>query len=292
MLNGLIRVVPFGLSASAPSHDRPALRGVVPGIDLQDEIVLWGGGIYNWFDPLTLIKSIDKLRHRRPNVRLFFMGLRHPNPVVKEMEMSVDARALADILQLTGRHVFFNEDWIAYGDRQNYLLEADIGVTTHLIHLEAAYSFRTRILDYIWAGLPIVATTGDSFAELIDREQLGLTVPATDVDRLEEALYRLLDDQELASVCRTNLDRVRPQYAWTEVLRPLVEFCRAPRRAPDLARQADTDVEGVAGGAGARGSQRWTRDARTAVDHFRAGGIRQVVRKAKSRLGHKLIDQA
>ncbi|MDQ4069897.1 MAG: glycosyltransferase, partial [Actinomycetota bacterium] len=196
-LESLIAVVPFGVPDRPPVHTRNALKGVIPGIGPDDKVVLWGGGIYNWFDPLTLIHAIDGLRNRRPDVRLFFLGLKHPNPDVPEMRMAVAARSLADTLGLTGKHVFFNDEWVAYEDRQNFLLEADVGVSTHLTHVETAYSFRTRLLDYLWAALPVVATAGDTFAELIKSERLGLTVPAGDVAALEEALLRMLDDDGL-----------------------------------------------------------------------------------------------
>ena len=42
------------------------LKGVVPGIGADDKVILWGGGIYNWFDPLTLLRAVDKLRARLP----------------------------------------------------------------------------------------------------------------------------------------------------------------------------------------------------------------------------------
>jgi hypothetical protein len=42
-----------------------------------------------------------------------------------------------------------------------------VGVSTHRDHLETRLSFRTRMLDYIWAGLPIVCTDGDHFASLV-----------------------------------------------------------------------------------------------------------------------------
>ena len=35
------------------------------------------------------------------------------------------------------------------------------------------FAFRTRVLDYLWAGLPIATTSGDVFGELIERERLG-----------------------------------------------------------------------------------------------------------------------
>ncbi len=233
-LEGLLAVAPFGVSEEPPHHTRPVLRGVVPGIGENDKIVLWGGGIYNWFDPLTLLRAVDKLRRRLPGVRLYFLGLTHPNPQVGEMKMADDAVTLAKDLGLVGTHVFFNEDWVDYDDRQNYLLEADIGVSTHLDHVETQFSFRTRLLDYLWASLPIVATAGDSLAALIETSDIGIIVPAGDVDALEAALLRLLDDAAFNRSCRAAIERVVPAYRWSRVLEPLLEFCRSPSRAPDL----------------------------------------------------------
>jgi hypothetical protein len=74
------------------------------------------------------------------------------------MQMAWDSRRLADKLGLTDKFIFFNEAWVDYEDRANYLLDADVGVSTHFLHVETTFSFRTRTLDYLWAGLPIVAT--------------------------------------------------------------------------------------------------------------------------------------
>src|SRR6185436_9947916 len=97
------------------------------------------------------------------NVRLFFMGVKHPNPDVPEMAAVTRSRNLATELGINGSVVFFNEAWVPYERRGDYLLEADLGVSTHFQHVETTFSFRTRILDYLWAGLPIVSTRGDSF---------------------------------------------------------------------------------------------------------------------------------
>ena len=233
-LASLLAVVPFGLTARPPTRSRPALRGVVPGIGHDDKLILWAGGVYNWFDPLTLIRAVNRLRKRLPNVRLFFLGLQHPNPNVPPMRMASEVRRLADELGLVGTHVFFNDGWVDYDSRSDFLLEADVGVSTHLDHVETAYSFRSRILDYLWAGLPIVATSGDAFGDLITAERLGAAVPPGDEEALEEALWHVLGDDEEAAACRKNVARVAPRFTWDEVLKPLLAFCRAPRRAPDL----------------------------------------------------------
>ncbi|HJV08203.1 MAG TPA: glycosyltransferase [Acidimicrobiales bacterium] len=282
-MGSLIAVAPFGVPDEPPVHTRQALKGVVPGIGTDDKVILWGGGIYNWFDPITLLHAVDRLRQRRPDVRLFFLGLKHPNPDVPEMRMAVAARTLSDSLGLTDKHVFFNEGWVAYEDRQNYLLEADIGVSTHLDHVETAFSFRTRILDYLWTCLPIVATGGDTFADLIDSKGLGITVAPGDVEALEEALFHLLDDEAANAACRARLAEVMPGHTWSKVLTPMVEFCRAPRRAADLAVPAGSeDMARLATAVSRR--PRLRDDVALAREYFRAGGPVEVARRATKRL--------
>src|SRR5262249_33606983 len=113
-------------------------------------------------------------------------------------------------------------------------LAADVGVSTHLDHVETAFSFRTRVLDYWWAGLPVVVTRGDGIAEDVECHGLGLTVPPGDVDALTAALDRMLTDDGFAAACREHVREFAPSLVWSRALAPLVDFCRAPTRAADL----------------------------------------------------------
>ena len=282
-LDSLIDVVPFGISDDPPVRTGSAIKGVMEGVGTDDTVILWGGGVYNWFDPLTLIRAIDQLRVRRPDVRLVFLGMRHPNPLIPEMRMAVAARALSDELGLTGTHVIFNEEWVAYDDRQNFLLDADIGVSTHLHHVETDYSYRTRILDYLWASLPIVSTTGDSLAELIEHRGLGLTVPPGDVDALADALFRLLDDADLARSCRDQIVEVVPELRWGKVLEPVVAFCRDPHPAPDLA-SGRVDLRGRHRTQVGPAPHGLRHDVGLAVQYVRQGGATLLVRKVRDRV--------
>jgi glycosyltransferase involved in cell wall biosynthesis len=201
-LSNLVEVVPFGLQADPPVQRGHGIRGVIPGIGLDDKVVIWGGGVYNWFDPLTLVKAIDSLARRHPDVRLYFMGMKHPNPGVPDMRIAWETRQLAEKLGLVGRHVFFNSGWVPYATRADHLLDSDVGVSTHFDHVETEFSFRTRILDYLWTGLPIVATLGDSFGDVLDAEGIGRGVPAEDVAALEAALEEMLYDEAAVGLQR------------------------------------------------------------------------------------------
>ena len=287
ILASLIAVVPFGIPEEPPVAGRPAVKGVIPGIDPDDKVVLWGGGIYNWFDPLTLLRAVDRLRHRQPNVRLLFMGLRHPNPDIPEMRMAAAARDLAAELGLLGTHVFFNEGWVPYDDRQNYLLEADVGVSTHFVHVETTLSSRTRILDYLWASLPVVATEGDALADLVEERRLGLTVPPGDAEALEAALFRMLRDDGFRKTCAQNVAGLAPELTWSRALEPLLEFCRHPRRAPDLLDPLTAGRLRSELGPAPR-PRGWRRDVAIGLDHLREGGPSLVATKAWARLRRHL----
>ena len=236
----LLAVVPFGFPDSAPVHHRPVLRGVVPGISVDDAVIVWSGGIYDWFDPHTLIRAVALLSKTRPSVRLFFMGTTHPHPGVPEMPIIQSSRELAKSLGVAGTHVFFNDSWVDYEDRSNYLLEANLGVSTHHSHIETTFSFRTRILDYLWASLPMVVTEGDHFGDLVGSAGLGASVPAGDIDALVRALETYLFDEPAIKRAKKALAKERENYRWSRTLAPLLEhvsgiaagsITRAPRAA-------------------------------------------------------------
>ena len=281
-LDSLIAVAPFGIPDTPPVQRRSAIRGVVPGIGADDKVIIWGGGVYNWFDPLTLVRAVDLLRHDHPDVRLYFMGLKHPNPGVPDMKIAWELQELSAELGLTGTHVFFNHGWVPYEERADYLLDADLGVSTHFQHVETQFSFRTRILDYLWAGLPIVATEGDTFAGLIAEHGLGRVVPEQDVEALRSALADLLYDDAAASAARAAVTAFAGRFAWRETLRPLAEFCRAPRRAADLVGVVRDPEERAA--VYRRERPRLRDDLALAKRYFEAGGVAEVGRRAMGRL--------
>ena len=140
----------------------------------------------------------------------------------------------------------FFHDWIAYDERESFLVEADIGLSSHVDHLETAFSFRTRVLDYLWAGLPTVTTRGDTLAEVIDREGAGIAVPPEDPGALEAALEQLLADDALRKASAGAARRVAEAYRWSAVLQPVIDYCADPVRSPDL--QAPDTARAIAHG--------------------------------------------
>ena len=274
-LRKLIDIAPFGIDPTPPPV-RPAIKNVIAGIDADDTVLLWAGGVYNWFDPVTLVDAVGDLMPTHPRLRLVFMGTKHPSLddlSTRALRAAIDLAAARGLLD---RAVFFQEGWVPYDQRGSYLTDADIGVSTHFLHAETAFSFRTRMLDYLWAGLPIICTEGDEFARLIDIEGLGRVVPAVDRTSLREAIAALVDDPVARAEAALRVAEVAPRYHWSNALRPLVDYCRDPWRAADSPKPPL--IKGVRWRSG-----RSARRMAHAREYIRVNGPRQFVTRGVQR---------
>jgi len=235
-LRKLIDVVPFGLPSDPPRAGEGVLKGVHPGIARSDKVLLWSGGIWPWLDPLTIIEAVGELSRVYKDLRLFFLGKGHPNPRISAAmgnRLYAQAVKLSKDRGLHNRHVFFGDQWVAYAERDKYLLEADIGVCLHKELVETHLSFRTRLLDCIWCGLPILCSRGGHLSEVVEENGLGRVVGCGDVGEVVDALGQLLDEPDLKARLRRDFARAAEELTWSRAVEPLVEFLQAPAKAPD-----------------------------------------------------------
>jgi len=236
-LRSLVDIVPYGLPSRPPRHTKQVLKGVESGIGLDDKVVLWGGGLWQWLDPLTAVRAMDLIQEVRSDVRLVFPGTEHPSPAVPKMTMYSETIRLAKELGLDRTCVFFG-DWVPYCDWPNYLLESDIGLSLHFDTVESRLAYRSRVLDYIWAGLPMVVTRGDAISEEIVRFRLGEVIHHRDEEALATAILQLLD-RVVSDDIVSCFQKARAEMTWDKAATPLAAFCRCPRRAPDKGFRAE-----------------------------------------------------
>ena len=227
----LIDIVPFGMPDDPPAHSAQFLKGVWPGIASSDRVILWGGGLWTWLDPLTAIRAVAILWERRQDIRLVFPGTAHPNPsMASAPTLTVPARELARELGLLDTAVFFG-DWVPYADWPSFLLESDVGLVLHSDTVETRLSFRSRLFDYIWAGLPVVTSGGDSTSDIIKSYGLGEVVGYGDVEGVAASILRMLDDRH--KPLPSAFEAARRQLSWSKASNSLLQFCRNAKPAPD-----------------------------------------------------------
>ena len=216
--------------ASPEPPDRPG--DTVP----HAPVVLWCGGCYPWFDVETYLAAMPAIAVAHPDVRFRFAGidgvaLDHELPLARRIREVVAASPA-----LASRSEFV--PWLPYADRGALYTAADVGVCTYGDHLETRLSMRTRVIDMVWGGLPLVVSTGDEMSRVVEAHALGGTVAPGDPLALATAVTALLDDpgaRRLASAHARAL--AQGELSWDRQVAPLARYCAdvaagcvAPRR--------------------------------------------------------------
>jgi GT2 family glycosyltransferase/glycosyltransferase involved in cell wall biosynthesis len=225
---GLFRVVPFGVPDEPPERGSGRLRRSIPGAAATDPLLLWGGGLHEWFEPELVVEAVAELAAEIPALRLVFLGTDPPNLALRQHGAAARAAAAARRLGVLDRNVFFLPGWVPYAIRGEYFGDADLGLSAHRSGPETTYSWRTRLLDYAWAGLPIAATSGDELSARL--EGAGAAELAAPGDRagLAAAIRILLTDKARRDRGRQGALAVAEELRWSRVAEPLVEWVLAP----------------------------------------------------------------
>jgi glycosyltransferase involved in cell wall biosynthesis len=264
-LRSRFALAPHGVPERPPRRSgAPGLHGTL-GLDPATPVVLWTSAIWSWLDAETPIRAMPALRDRLPHAQLVFLGA-DPERVAGA-SAHARAKALAAELGLLGAGVLFHEQWLTYAERSDWLLDAGCAVSCHRRHLETRFAFRTRYLDCLWAGLPLVVTEGDVLADRIAAENLGATVPEGDPAALAAALDHVLEQSRTLYAQR--LAVAAADYVWPRALAELVAFATstgprpvplgedAPRRPGHAAR--DRGYRAVKRALNAAGVRDWPR---------------------------------
>ena len=233
-LGRLLVELPFGTPDEDPPPARP--RGeVLPGVDAGAP-VLYFGGLYDWYDPSVALAAMPALLTRDPRTVLVFVD--HPHPELAPHSTAATARREAAARGWLGGAVRF-EPWRSFDERFALPSVADLALVTHVPGIETDLSLRTRLVDLLWLGLPVVATAGGTMARVVAEQGAGVAVPPGDPVALAAAVGGLLDDptaRERAAAAGRVWARER---SWSRVAAPLLAFARSPRRDPHRTRFAE-----------------------------------------------------
>lgn len=221
-IEDIIGLVPFGMEEEEPAPTKHGIRGKY-GITTDDFVLIWGGGIWDWFDAETPIKAVAELSKSDPHIKLVFYGTIHPNNAVGKPKNVDRAQKLAKELGVFGSHVIFHDGWIPTDQRVNYLADADVAISSHLESLETHYAFRTRILDHFWMSLPSLVTEGDWFADYIQKNDLGIVTPCVDVTSMKAAILSLQKTSERSRI-KKNIVAIREEWRWSATTSDLRNF--------------------------------------------------------------------
>ncbi|MEO8215847.1 MAG: glycosyltransferase family 4 protein [Acidobacteriota bacterium] len=210
-LISLIDVVPFGVQP-------PRITAAGP---VGHRLIF--GGIYDWYEPLLAIEATRLARHHVPDLTLSFT--RHPNPEIPQSAASEAARFVA---QNALDFVSF-DPWVAYEERARYYENYVLALLTFAPSLETDLSMRTRVFDFLWAGIPVISSSAPGTDEIIERYGAGSIVRSNDPAHFAEVIETILADPDELRRMRAGALAWAAQHPWSTTVQPLLRFIRSPR---------------------------------------------------------------
>ena len=233
MLSAIGRMTPERPSPPVLLAPMSAPPSHVPWDDPSPPLVLWFGGLWPWFDGATAIEAFARVVPEQPAARMRILGARHPEGGAPDTLAGVLARAadlgVADCVE--------SLPWAAPSALPALLAEASCALCLAHEGIEHRLAQRTRLLDLLAAGVPVICTEGDALGTLAAEAGAAIAVPAGDAGAAALALARLLGDSAARRAHSAAGRRLAGRLTPGQTLAGAVAWLGSPQRS-DSAKRA------------------------------------------------------
>jgi glycosyltransferase involved in cell wall biosynthesis len=222
-----VLLAPMGAPPPQPSQGDP-----------PTPLVLWYGGLWPWFDGVTAVRGFALAAREQPEARLRILGGRHPRGEAPDTLAAVLAAAadlgVADRVE--------SLPWASPEALPELLAQASCALCLAHDGIEHRLAQRTRLLDLLSAGVPIICTKGDALGARAVEAGAATAIPAGDSEGAARALSVLLADADARRAQAHAGRRLAMELAPEQTLAEAVQWLAAPiasestRRARALGR--------------------------------------------------------
>jgi glycosyltransferase involved in cell wall biosynthesis len=192
-------------------------------------VVLWCGGYNTWTDVDTLFAALEQAMAVDDRVRYLSVGAStYTGPD------NVYDRFLSQIENSPYRDRFHMLGWRPWSEMGSFYRSSDVGLNIDALHYETLYGTRTRLVEMIAAGLPVITSLGPELSYLLRDAGAALTFPVGDADALGRQILTLSRD----TACRNQMAAAAGRYAahnlsFYETTASLRAWVADPMLAPD-----------------------------------------------------------
>jgi glycosyltransferase involved in cell wall biosynthesis len=180
----------WGEIAPPPPRSRETTR-TMHGLPLDCKILVFGGQITEGRGVEEMLAAATIARDARSNLAFLFIG---EGRLVDLVERHIASG---------GKNVIYRRR-IPRAEYLSLISACDAGIVCTVTGVDSS-SFPSKTIDYLRAGLPIVAAVekASDYREFLRRWNIGISIPAGDAVGLFQAVTRVIDDHELnANIAR------------------------------------------------------------------------------------------
>jgi len=224
------------LAADNQSPDRAWLAQF--GLSQNDFVVLWCGGYNTWTDIGTLFTGLEQAMAADERIHYLSVGAstyHGPDNVYERFLSLIASSPYRDRFHMLG--------WRPWSEMGAFYLSSDVGLNIDALHYETIYGTRTRLVEMIAAGLPVITSLGAELSYLLQEAGAALTFVVGDAAGLRQQILTLALDDD----CRRQVAARAGHYAthdlsFYQTTAPLRAWVNQPSPAPDRRPQSWADV--------------------------------------------------
>lgn len=205
----LISIVPYGVPEEEPILEENYFNFKEP--------VIFFGSFYDWYD-IEILEEV--LLELKKEMEFHFIVTKHlrpsttPQKKFKEFEEWSKKEGLLD----KNIHII---DWMPYNERTKAYFSSSLSLCLYPESFETELSFRTRILDFLYGGLPVIALKGSQLEKLISEVDGAFFVERERGLILKKIKEIIKIDKEKRIEFSKN---IRKKFGWEVVLKPLLDY--------------------------------------------------------------------
>lgn len=216
----------------APSQPREIRETIqVRGEKVPEDafIVLWCGGYNVWTDVQTLFWGLNDAMERDPRIHYVSAG------AAVSMQNNNSYERLLDLINRSpNKHRFHMLGWQPSSVIPGLYQQADVGVNLDASHYETMLGTRTRLVEMMHHGLPVITTLGCELSYIVKNQELGLTFRIGDAKAFANQIRALAKDQSLQQkLAQRASDYTRHELSFEQTTQSFLEWASEPSFAPD-----------------------------------------------------------
>ena len=170
------------------------------------------GSLQKWAGLQLVVHSLPEILQRYPNLVFKLSGV---GPEKTALETEGARAGVCDHIIFLGK--------LPYHEIANLLAESSIGVATFIPNEFNFYATPLKILEYMAAGLPIIATNWGETARIIKESRAGMLIRWNSAE-FKEAVVQILENANLWEQYSRNGTQWVSSYDWDVVLRRWLEI--------------------------------------------------------------------
>ncbi len=227
-----VNVIPVASDTTPYTPGAPFLRG--QRVNENAFIFLYTGGYNTWTDVDTLFQALERVMAVRPEVVFVSTGGQiegHDDLTYARFQSMIRRSPFRERYKLLG--------WLPSADLYSCYQESNVGVLTDRISYEAQLGSRTRVLDWMRAGLPAVLSSLTELSQAIVKANAGLAYAPENLDELTRCLLDCAEHPQTTAAMGQRARQLLLEHFSFEATTPALRaWANQPLHAPDYGCEA------------------------------------------------------